>query len=291
MDFLTTEGVMEKVRTEKIRHMGMTAPIRVEKGAESIESKKDRQFVTALARGLAILRCFSRERRELGSSAIARLTNLPQPTVWRLCKTLMDEGYLMLTQAGDKFQLSPAVLSLGYNALASIPIVEIAKPSMQAIADRFRAGCSLGVYDSNSMLLVQRCHASNATLVLNLTVGSRLPLSGSLMGTAYICAVSEGERRVLLEKIRVSDELNWPTRKSHIDSAVKEFRRLGYLVNLGEFHSQIYTVATAFRSTDGQVYSLTCGTPNDRLDLDTMQKEVAPTLMALRNSLSAGTAS
>lgn len=250
--------------------------------------KKDRQYVTALARGLAVLRCFSSERRELGSSAISRLTNLPQPTVWRLCKTLMMEGYLLPTQGGEKFQLSPALLSLGYSALATIPIAEIAKPSMQAMADRFTAGCSLGVCEGKSMLLVQRCQASNATLVLNLHVGSRLPLTGSLMGTAYICALSNGERRDLLEQIRSSDELGWPGCKARIDQALKEFQKYGYLVNLAEFHSRIYTVATAFRSTDGQVYSMTCGTPSEMLDIDTMRNEVGPALVQLANSLSAG---
>lgn len=139
-------------------------------GARPRKPKEDRQFVTALARGLAVLRAFSSDRRELGSSQIARLTNLPQPTVWRLCKTLLDEGYLLPTASGEKFQLSPALLSLGHSALSSVPIAEIARPSMQIIADRFDAGVSLGIRDGTAMLLVQRCQGAQATLVLNLHV-------------------------------------------------------------------------------------------------------------------------
>ena len=47
-------------------------------------SRTDRQFVTALARGLEILRCFSRKDRELGNGDIAARTGLPRPTVTRL---------------------------------------------------------------------------------------------------------------------------------------------------------------------------------------------------------------
>jgi DNA-binding IclR family transcriptional regulator len=55
----------------------------------------DRQYVTALARGLEILRCFSALKPELGTTEIAQLTGLPQPTVWRLCHTLIKCGYLV----------------------------------------------------------------------------------------------------------------------------------------------------------------------------------------------------
>lgn len=250
--------------------------------------KKDRQYVTALARGLAVLRAFSNERRELGSSQIARLTNLPQPTVWRLCKTLLDEGYLLPAQNGEKLQLSPAVLSLGFSALATIPIAEIAKSSMQIIADRFLAGCSLGVRDGNSMLLVQRSQGENAQLVLNLHVGSRLPLCDSAMGSAYIAELDEAERRQLLDEIRDSDELRWSERKESIDAILKEYRKYGYIANVAGFHSQLNTVATAFTSTDGRTYSLTCGTPSSKLDIDTMRNEVAPALLQCAHALSTG---
>lgn len=250
--------------------------------------KKDRQFVTSLARGLALLRAFSNERRELGSSAIARLTNLPQPTVWRLCNTLREEGYLLIAPGGDRFQLSPAVLSLGYSALASIPLAEIAKPSLKEIADRFAAGCSLGVRDGASMLLVQRCQGENATLVLNLHVGSRLPLAESAMGVAYIAALDETDRRELLQEIKASDEHRWPRRKEQIDKGLREFRKTGYLTNCGEFHTQINTVAVGFKSSDGRTYAMTCGTPSDHWSLATMHSEVAPHLLQLARALGGG---
>lgn len=269
---------------------GRSERTRQPRAARATEPKKDRQFVTALARGLAVLRAFSSERRELGSSQIARLTNLPQPTVWRLCKTLLDEGYLLPTASGDKFQLSPALLSLGHSALASVPIAEIARPSMQIIADRFHAGCSLGIRDGLAMLLVQRCQGVNATLVLNLHVGSRLPIGDSAMGTACIAEMDEIERKALLAELKASDELRWPARKENIDLVLKEYRRNGYIANQGGFHSQLNTVATAFRSTDGRLYSLTCGTPSSRLDMATMRDEVAPALRHLAAALGDGAA-
>lgn len=257
-------------------------------GARPRKPKEDRQFVTALARGLAVLRAFSSDRRELGSSQIARLTNLPQPTVWRLCKTLLDEGYLLPTASGEKFQLSPALLSLGHSALSSVPIAEIARPSMQIIADRFDAGVSLGIRDGNAMLLVQRCQGAQATLVLNLHVGSRLPIADSAMGVAYIAELTEPERREVLDTVRLADEQRWPARQKNLDASLKEYRKYGYIANVSGFHSQLSTVAVAFRSNDGRVYSLTCGAPSARLDLPQMRNDLAPALLHLARALSGG---
>ena len=58
------------------------------------EQEKDRQFVTALARGLELLRCFTPRENVLGNQDLARKTGLPKPTVTRLTHTLMRLGYL-----------------------------------------------------------------------------------------------------------------------------------------------------------------------------------------------------
>src|ERR1700674_743687 len=91
--------------------------------------------VTALVRGLQVLRCFDYGRKSLGSSEIARLTRLPQPTVWRLCKTLEREGYLV-AEGGARYRPGLAILTLGYAALGTLDFAEMARPELQAIADR-----------------------------------------------------------------------------------------------------------------------------------------------------------
>ena len=45
------------------------------------EEDKDRQFVTALARGLELLRCFTPSESVLGNQELARKTGLPKPTI------------------------------------------------------------------------------------------------------------------------------------------------------------------------------------------------------------------
>jgi DNA-binding IclR family transcriptional regulator len=101
------------------------------------KDEDDRQFVVALARGVAILRCFSPAQPELGTSDIARMTALPQPTVWRLCHTLRRLGVLVPGRDPARLRVGFGLLSLGYAAVLKGGVAEAAQPAMQAIADRF----------------------------------------------------------------------------------------------------------------------------------------------------------
>ena len=88
---------------------------------------KDRQFVTALARGLALLECFTPEQPELSGSELAKRAKLPQPTVWRLCHTMLKLGVLVSVN-GDRMRPGLAALRLGHSAIAGFTIAELAQP-------------------------------------------------------------------------------------------------------------------------------------------------------------------
>ena len=248
-------------------------------------SADDRHFVTALARGLSILRCFTATRRELGTSEIARLLSLPQPTVWRLCKTLQDEGYLLPAQGGEKLQLSPAVLGLGYHSLASVPISDIARPAMQEIADRFGAACSMGTRNGLQIILLQRCQGQS-DLILNLHIGSALSLPAIARGAAYIAEMAPSDREELLLHIRESDAKSWPAREAVISASLRQYAEHGFIVDCGGFHPRISTAAIAFAGSDRQIYSLSCGAPSEQLTLDALRTQVGPALKVLANALS-----
>ena len=67
-------------------------PMRRRRGADG--AKEDRHFVTALARGLAVLACFGPGRTSLANHDIAEACGLPRSTVSRLTYTLTKLGYL-----------------------------------------------------------------------------------------------------------------------------------------------------------------------------------------------------
>lgn len=225
------------------------------KGSDTVVDKdgeEDRQFVTALARGLQILRCFSPATPELGTTEIAKLTGLPQPTVWRLCYTLLQLGYVTSVPGRQTLRPGIPLLGLGYAVLASQPIAEIALPEMQSIAVRYEGAVSLGARDGLSMIYLQRCQGSSIVFT-ELQVGSRVPLATSATGWAYIAGLTKSNRAALLSELKASLGTEWPTIDRSLQKALSSFEKTGYVVNRGILHRRINSVAVPLRSAKGAV--------------------------------------
>ncbi|MFT5787693.1 MAG: DNA-binding IclR family transcriptional regulator, partial [Ascidiaceihabitans sp.] len=83
------------------------------------DEEKDRNFITALARGLDILRCFRPNEIELTNQDFAQRTGLPKPTVSRLTHTLCVLEYLVLDARTGTYRLGAGVLKLGFGVLSA----------------------------------------------------------------------------------------------------------------------------------------------------------------------------
>jgi DNA-binding IclR family transcriptional regulator len=240
-------------------HLKLTERKAGKKPADEFAAEKDRQFVTALARGLDVLRCFTRATPALGTAEIARLTGLAQPTVWRLCYTLIQEGYLVQTDRGGKLRPGISVLGLGQAAIASMPIAELARADMQVLASRFQCAVSLGMRDGHYMVYLQRMQGSQIIL-RDLEVGSRVPLSSSATGWAYLAGLPADERESVFKELREIEKKRWPLLLPKIKQSIAEYERIGYIINKGSLHEQINAVAVPIMSEDGSVLlSLSAG--------------------------------
>jgi DNA-binding IclR family transcriptional regulator len=234
--------------------------------------EKDRQFVTALARGLDVLRCFTRTTPALGTADIARLTGLAQPTVWRLCYTLIQEGYLVQTDRGGRLRPGISVLGLGQAAIASMPLAELARADMQELASRYQCAVSLGMRDGPHMVYTQRMQGSQIIL-RDLEVGSRVPLSSSATGWAYLAGLPDDEREKVFKELRELDKKRWPTLLPKLKQSIAQYKLTGYIVNKGSLHPQINAVAVPILSSEGKVLlSLSAGGISVVFDDETLVK-------------------
>lgn len=246
---------------------------------------KDPRFVTALARGLDILRCFTPDRQELGTTEISKLTGLPQATVWRLCYTLQQEGCLMPGRSADKLRTAPGVLLLGHAAITFGGLGDFALPLMRPVADAFEASVSLTARDRHVMVIVQRSEASGIVNV-NLHIGSSLSLCSSSVGGAWLAAVPVQEREAALQAFAVEHPDQWPQAREHVEQALTDYRKHGFVFNLGRSHPDINAIGVPVVSLDGRtVMALTCGGLRTRMSKDKLSKQVAPELKRLAQQL------
>ena len=133
---------------------------------------EDRNFVTALARGLELLRAFGPTDDYLGNAELSRRTGIPRPTVSRLTYTLASLGYLVYAEGQEKYRIGQSAMLPGQRYLSGAGIRDVAQPLMQSLA--FATGCTvaLAAPDRHDMLYLEVCQPRGA-LVMRLNEGIR----------------------------------------------------------------------------------------------------------------------
>jgi DNA-binding IclR family transcriptional regulator len=246
---------------------------------------KDRQFVTALARGLELLRCFGPGDRWLGNQELARRTGLPKPTVSRLAHTLTRLGYLRHSRSQEQYALGPAVLSLGYALLAQLDVRRVARPLMQALAEQTGLSVSLGMRDRLGMIYLDT-YRSASTAALRLEAGSRIPLAVTSMGRAYLCGLPAAARGALLEQLRAEAGPSWPEVKRGIERALRDHRRHGLCFSLGDWRKEIHAVAAPLVPPgEGELLVLSASGPAFQVGRERLEQDVGPRLRHLVDSV------
>lgn len=251
--------------------------------AEASESRSD--TVSALERGISVLRCFSHEHPALGYAEIARMTGIPRPTVNRLVATLQATGMLKPALAADRFTLGPAVLTLARVFLASLDVRAVARPKMQAMAEAVGASVYLAVRDGMEMVLIEACRPGTSILSPRFDVGSRAPMPNSALGRAYLSAMDDAKRNQLVDSLRLLRGPEWDHVGPGMERAIDEAQRLGYCLSLGEFHHEINSVSVPLVGPGEEIMALNCGGAAYVFTEERLRQEFAPRLRSIAQDI------
>lgn len=240
----------------------------------------DRQFVTALQRGLDILRAFRPADTALGNQELAERSGLPNSTVSRLTYTLSKLGYLVYLEETGKYRMGVPVLGLGYACLSGLKVREVAQPYLDVLAEHAGNGIlvAMGGRDEFSMIYVA-CARSPGVVSLQLNVGSRISLARSSMGRAYLAAAPARERETLLRGIEArTDKARWPQLHEEILRAIEEIETRGFCLNSGEWHADVNSVGVPLVPVHGggPVLALNCGGPAYLLPRERLENDLGP---------------
>jgi IclR family pca regulon transcriptional regulator len=146
-----------------------------------------REVMGGLAKGLDVIRAFTRDRATLTLSEVAEVAGLPAATARRCLNTLEDLGYVL--RSGRSFVLRPKVLELGAAYLESMNIEALTKTYLEDLASQTGDSAALTVLDDTEIVYVAR--ASVRTLLrLEAHVGSRLPAYPTSMGRVLLAGLS-----------------------------------------------------------------------------------------------------
>lgn len=242
----------------------------------------DRQFVSALWRGLEILRAFRPRDDGLTNLELSDRTGLGPSTVSRLTYTLTRLGYVSYDQRHGTYRLGVPVLTLGYACLSGMAIREKAQPLLQRLADHVGEGhlVALSTRDMLRMTYVA-CARAEGVMSMNLDIGSHVSLPRSSAGWAWLSGATPDERKAVLSAARTDSGGEWPEIEGLIDEGMASVAARGFCLNLGHWRREVHVAAVPLRGggQEGPRFSLTCGGPSYLLSRERLEDEIAPRLM------------
>jgi IclR family pca regulon transcriptional regulator len=211
----------------------------------------------SLERGLAVLSTFTSTRPLIGVSEIAREVGLSRSSAHRYIATLASLGYLEQDRPTRKYRLGPRVLDLGFSAINSMELRELALPYLQELSDATGHTVNMAVLDETDIVYVERCRSASIgqrEIDLNLHVGSRLPAYCTSMGKVLLAGLEPEELDRRLAAMELS--LRGPNTIVGVESLLEELesvRERGLAVNNEELAYGLRSIAAPVRGRDGDV--------------------------------------
>ncbi|HET90131.1 MAG TPA: IclR family transcriptional regulator [Chloroflexi bacterium] len=238
----------------------------------------NRYFVVALERGLKILEAFSEQNRSLTLTEISSAVELNKSTTFRFIYTLENLGYLERDPETKRYRPGLKVLRLGFVALNSLELVQIARPYLKALSTRCGETTNMTIRDGDQIVYVAR-NKTQQVISVNLQLGSRLPVHCTSMGKVQLVDLSREELDQLLgpgpypvlgpNTIRTFDGLT---------AELEKIRRQGYAINDEELAAGLRSVAAPIRGYQNKVVAaINISIPSARAS----RQEMEETLVAM----------
>jgi IclR family pca regulon transcriptional regulator len=248
-------------------------------------SREDPEFISALERGLAVIKAVSHEPGALTLTEVAKRTNLPRGTARRLLLTLEALGYVR--QVDKAFSLTPSVLELGYAYLSAIPVWKAAQPIMQDVVDQINQSCAIGVLNGLDVVYIARTPPKNVAH-LSVTPGARFPAHINAMGQVLLAEFSDAEldfylsnaNKTAVTKFTLVDE-------DEIRKTLKKVKRDGYAISDKQIHAGIRALAVPIISARGKVeFAINTTAEESRTSRSDMIERYLPVLRDAAKQLS-----
>jgi DNA-binding IclR family transcriptional regulator len=200
--------------------------------------------VGTLERGLSILQFF-KTVAEAPIAEVAEAVGLSRSTAYRIAERLRELGFLEVAAATGRWRLGREAVQLGVVALQSTDVMQVAPELLRALLEMAGEAVNLAVFDADSMVLLYR-EQGPQSVTISSRLGSHRPMHASSLGKAFLAAMQESERRVLLTRMALKRHTaETITSAAALDREIAEIRARGYAVDRGEFEATLACCAAA----------------------------------------------
>ena len=252
------------------------------------EMTGDPNFMTSLARGLAVIRGFTQQKRTLTISQLSHRTGIPRAAVRRCLYTLQRLGYVGASDAKN-FSLRPKILGLGHAYLSSTTLATSAQPVLDHISDELHESSSIALLEGDEILYVARSSTTRRIMSVDLGIGTRLPAYCTSMGRVLLAHLPSAELDGYFERVKlVAYTSRTVIAQDRLRKILDAIVRTGYAIVDQELELGLRSVAVPVRDLAGKVVAaMNIGTQASRITLVDLERRLLPELQRAARDLGA----
>jgi len=154
----------------------------------------------AIGRALTALWTVTARPEGVTATEVARLTNLPRPTVVRLLEALAVRRLVELNPATGRYEIGPGVLELAGHYLAKRDVRRVALPFLWELAEVTQETVTLAINHGLEMVIIEQFESPQMVRVVNY-VGQRFSLHATANGRAWLASQPEPVIEALLARL------------------------------------------------------------------------------------------
>ncbi|MFZ0519790.1 MAG: IclR family transcriptional regulator C-terminal domain-containing protein [Candidatus Acidiferrales bacterium] len=264
----------------------LAAPLPPTPSAQIDALTGDPDFMTSLARGLAVIQAFSQKKRQLTISQVSAKTGFSRAAVRRCLYTLAKLGFAG-SDDNRHFYLRPRVLALGHSYISSMPLATAAQPVLEHFSRLMHESCSIATLDGLDIVYVARANVTRI-MAIDLVVGSRLPAFCTSMGRVLLAHLPPDELESFLARIQFT---RYTERTIVTADKLRPLLRLvvrnGYAIVDQELELGLRSMAVPIQNPSGKVVAaVNVGAHAQRVSNQDMLNKFLPHLQSAAQELS-----
>jgi IclR family transcriptional regulator, pca regulon regulatory protein len=273
----------QEVLSKLVSNAPLPVPLTV--SAQIDEFAGDPNFMTSLARGLAVIQAFTQRQREPTVSQISAKTGFSRAAVRRCLYTLAKLGFAA-SDDSRHFHLRPRVLALGHSYISSMPLAAMAQPILENVSHILHESCSIATLDRTDIVYIARANVTRI-MSIDLVVGSRLPAFCTSMGRVLMADLLAEKLDAFLARV----EFKRYTERTVVNAEklrqlLRLVQRNGYCIVDQELESGLRSMAVPVRDSAGRVVAaLNVGAHAQRVSIQDLQVRFLPHLKAAAQEL------
>jgi DNA-binding IclR family transcriptional regulator len=169
-----------------------------------------RKGIQSIEIGFSVLSALMKSSRPLPLKRISQLSGLPSNKVHSYLVSFTALEVVSQDADTGHYRLGPSALKLGLGFLNQFDLFSATRPVMLDLADRIGVTIYLGVWGNSGPTIIHKVDGSLSDAVLDLRVGSVLPILRSALGRNLAAHLPLGSVKPLLAKELAHHQTSFP---------------------------------------------------------------------------------